>query len=529
MLRETIGNKYGAVLAICEGRLASIDAVYINDDKVTRNGEGWVQGMPGERFGSGDLLRVSTRLGLPVETRHTILDPTFSDFWPADARGDGIASIAVFAQHRSKESFGRHFPNGEPLASVVQTPVCFDWRDPTQNRAVPLSWKACANPVVWAVHCEWARFGRNWDRCIAPVLADLTDEADYCDEPVALKAGGTEPRYRLAGNYAANTEPGAVRNAILACMDGWMSTNGRGHMILKAGRYVAPTFVIEPEHIEGYTWRAFQIDEEACNELIVAFVNPEQDFTEVQAGVWRDESDITDTGRLRTENLAFPWVTSRSQAMRLAKRKMSRVNAKRRGTVRTGVYGLNGLGQRYIRVRNTDLASMADVVVEVMNVEFDGASGQVVFDVVLADTGIDAWDPAEEEGELPDPVIRPDPEPANQNAARTVSSRSVQYPMTSVSDAITIETFTGLDTDGTLIVFPAAVIDGLAELTRYGVFWRGDVGYEVEVHPAPNHMQTGSWIFLGWMSTSDAGGDYDPDPVPPGGWGGSNQQEVVTP
>lgn len=527
MLRETIGNKYGAVLAICEGRLASIDAIYLNDDKVTLSPTGWVNGMANERYGGGDLVQISTRLGLPTETRHTILDPTFTSLWPSTARGDGIASIAVFAQHRSKESFGRHFPNGEPIASVVQTPVCFDWRDETQERETPSTWKACANPVVWMVHCEWARFGRKWERCIAPVLADLTAEANVCDEPVSLKAGGTEPRYRLAGNYPTNTEPSGIRSAILACFDGWMSINGKGHLILKAGRYQEPTFTIGSDQIQGYTWRAFQFDEEACNELIVSFVDPAQNYTDVEAGAWRDEADITETSKIRSESLALSWVYSRSQAMRLAKRKMSRVNAKRRGTIRTGVYGLNGLGHRFIRVQNSDLNSMADVVVEVMNVEFDGASAQVVFDVILADQNIDDWNPAEEEGALTEPVVRPDPVPGNQNTARTVSSPSVLYPITSDATSISIEAFTAIDTDGTMVSFPADTITDLAELTRYGVFYRADVGYEVEAHPATAHMQTGSWIFLGWMATSDTGGDFPSNPTPPGGWGGNNHQEVL--
>jgi len=409
MLRETIGNKYGSVIALCDDRLTAISRVYLNDDRVTLDDDGWVEGMPGGRYGTGDLVNISLRMGNPVETRHANLDPTFSDYWAVNARGDGVASLAVFAQHRSKESFPRHFPSGEVIPSVVGRPACYDWRDPTQDRTNELTWKASANPVVWAVHVEWTRFGRSWDRCIAPVLNDLTEEANYCDGAVPLKAGGTEPRYRVAGNYPVNTEPAAIREALLSSMDGWLSVNGKGHLILKAGRYEAPTFILTGEHIEGYSWRAFQTDEEAINELIVSYLSPENDFTEVEAGAWRDEGDISETGRLRSEPLGLTWVYSRPQAMRLAKRKMTRLNAPRRGQIRTGIYGLNGLGQRYIRVQNPELFSMADVVCEVMNVEIDFASSQVVFDVIQADTAIDAWNPAEEEGDQPAPIVRPEP------------------------------------------------------------------------------------------------------------------------
>jgi hypothetical protein len=483
--------------------------------------------MANERYGTGDLVNVSLRYGNPTEARHTNLDPTFSGYWPANARGDGIASLALFAQHRSKESFSRHFPNGEPIPSIVGRPVCFDWRDPTQDRNDQATWKASANPVVWLIHLEWFRFGRSWDRCIAPVLDALTAEANYCETAVPLKAGGTEPRYRVAGNYFSNTEPAAVREAILASMDGWLSTSGKGHIVLKSGRYVDPTFTITGEHIEGYSWRAFQTDEEACNELIVSYVSPEDDFSVVEAGAWRQEADIAATGRVRSEDLSLSWVFSRSQSMRLAKRKMSRLNPPRRGQVRTGIYGLNGLGERYIRIQNPELVSMADVVCEVMNVEIDFTSSQVVFDVIQADVNIDDWDPAEEEGELPAPIERPEPVPSDQEAARRPIARSVPYPTSANEDTITVVTFDATLPNGEVVTIPAGTIPGLDPLTNYGVFWKEGVGFSVEVSPATNHMTTGSWIFIGWQATSDAGGDFPSNPTPPGGWGGSGESNVV--
>lgn len=523
MLRESVGNKLGLVFGICEGRLASIDRIYLNDDRVTLNGAGWVQGMAGERYGSGDLVRISTRLGNPTETRHTILDPTFTSYWPSTARGDGIASLALFAQHRSQESVGRHFPNGEPMPSIVGTPVCFDWRDPTQSRADQTTWRACANPVVWLVHLEWFRFGRNWTRCIEPVLADLAAEANYCDVAVPLKAGGTEPRYRVAGNYPSNIQPQAIRSSILAAMDGWLSTNGKGHLILKVGRYQEPAFILPPENIKGYSWSAGERDEREINALTVSFVSPDHDYSEIEAGQWRDSAAIAKKGIERAEPLGLTTVFSRAQSMRLAKRKMSRLSAPRKGQVRADIYGLNGLGQRYIRVQNPEHPGMADVVCEVMNVEIDFAASQVVFDVIQADVNIDAWDPSEEEGEQPEPIDRPTPVPSDQEAARKPIARSVPYPTSATASTISIVAFDATLPDGTVVSIPAGSITGLTALTTYGVFWRATDGFSAEASPSTNHMTTGSWVFIGWQATSDGSGGYPTNPPPPGGWGGDNQ------
>lgn len=422
MLREATGTRLGVVLALAEGRLHDISQVYLNDDLVTLGGSGatsrsgWVQEGEAGAYGTGDLVRIETRLGEPTETHYSFLTPDFASVWPTTARGDGVASLMMWCDHRSRESQGKLYPNGEPIPSVVGRAACYDWRQDStvdggagaQRRADPATWGPSANPVVWAVFIEWHRLGRSWDRCIAPVLAELTEEADYCDEPVATTTG-SEPRYACAGNYFSNTEPDAIRAALMATMDGWLSTDGKGRLVIKAGRYVEPDFTLTAEHIETYNWRAFQRDEEACNELIVSYVSADHDYTLVEAEAWRDEAAITAMGRLRSESLQLNWVGSPSQARRLAKRKMSRLNAPRRGQVRSGIYGLNGLGKRYIRVQNAELPSMADAVLEVMNVEIDFGRSQVVFDVILADVDIDDWDPETEEGESPGDIVVPDP------------------------------------------------------------------------------------------------------------------------
>lgn len=422
MLREATGTRLGVVLALAEGRLTDISTVYLNDDVAVLGGvgatsrSGWVQAGENGRYGTGDLIRIETRLGEPTETHYGFLTADFGDVWPTTARGDGIASLMMWCDHRSREAQSKLYPNGEPMPSVVGRAACYDWRQDStvdggsgpQRRADPSTWLASANPVVWTVFIEWHRLGRNWDRCIAPVLADLTVEADWCDDLVE-KGGGTEARYACAGGYPSNTEPDVVRAALMATMDGWLSTNGKGQLVIKAGRYIEPDFTLTEDHIESYSWRAFQRDEEACNELLVSYVSPELDYSLVEADAWRDEDAITAMGRVRTESLQLNWVSSHSQARRLAKRKMIRLNPARRGQIRAGIYGLNGLGKRFIRIQNPALPSMADAVVEVLNVEVDFAASQVVFDVILADEAIDDWDPATEEGAPPVEITPSDP------------------------------------------------------------------------------------------------------------------------
>ena len=531
MLRETKGNKLALVIALNDARLDSIDRYYLHDDRVTLSG-GFVQGLSPEKYGSGDLVKIDKRLGLATETAYSFLTTEFPAEWPSTSRGDGIASLGILAQHRSRESFPRHYPNGEIMPSVAATPVCYDWREDStaggsgsQRRNTESTWGPCWNPVVWLVHVEWARHGRSWDRCIEPVLDELTAEADYCDELVAKAGGGTEARYRLAGNYPVNTTPEAVRTTILSTFDGWMSVDGQGRLIIKAGRYVEPTFTLTGAHIEGYSWRAFQTDEECCNQLHVSYVSADHEFTQVDAGIWEDAADISARGKEWSEDLALTWVPSASQSMRLAGRKGRRINAERRGSVRTGIYGLNGLGQRYIRVQNPELSSMADVVVEVMDVEIDFERAQVTFEVILADTTPDD-DEVAPDVDTPDPVTPVTPVlPTSDPAVRPVTRDEV-FPTAATEDTVTLLSMNAVLPDGKQVAITGDTITGLAASTTYGVFWREDEGVEVEVYPALTRMGSGSWVFLGWQSTEDGAGNFPTPPVPPGGYGGSDAADA---
>lgn len=518
MLRESVGNRYGAVLAVADGPFHGADGypkVYVHDDLVTRNGAGWVQGMAGERYGTGDLLRIQTRKGLPTETHYGMLTPDFGGYWPTTARGDGVLSVGIWAQHRSRESFARHFPNGEPMVSIVDIPLVCDWRaggDPDD----PATWGISWNPIVWLVHVEVQRHGRSWARSIAPVLDALTAEADYCDE-VVTRNGVEEYRYRCAGNYPVNTQPQTVRESLLATCDGWMCLDGQGRLVVKAGRYDEPTVTLTAEHIIGYSWRSFQTDEEAVNALVVSFVDPAADYTEVEAGTLRDEADIAARGVERSEPLQLLWCPSGTQGMDLAARKMSRLGARRRGTLRTTIHGLFAVGHRYVRVRNPELQSMADVVVEVIDIEMDLSAGQILFAVIQADPSIDDA-PAPE---VITPVVtRPDVLPGYQEPAVTPTGRDVAYPLTGGETQIEIAAFSATLPNGTVKSLPADTVTGLDPLTTYGVFWREDVGYEVEASPALNHKASGSWVFVGWQSTEDGSGEYPTPPLPPPGSGG---------
>lgn len=123
---------------------------------------------------------------------------------------------------------------------------------------------------------------------------------------------------------------------------------------------------------------------------------------------------------------------------------------------------------------------------------------------------------------LLDPADRDDVAGVNTSTSgvHKLVSQTVLYPVTTDDDSISIAAFDGILDDGRAISFPADSVTGLANLTKYGVFWDiAGADYVVTVEPSADEMSSNEYVFIGWAATSDAGTYPDPDEPPPG-WGG---------
>lgn len=108
-------------------------------------------------------------------------------------------------------------------------------------------------------------------------------------------------------------------------------------------------------------------------------------------------------------------------------------------------------------------------------------------------------------------------------AAYSLKTQTNPYPLDSDAGSITIAAMAGnvLD-DGSGLDLPAGSIAGLVAGTDYGVFWNlTSMAYEAQVSPAAAAMASNRYVFVGWITTTDADGTYPPTPTAPGGYGGN--------
>jgi len=214
----------------------------------------------------------------------------------------------------------------------------------------------------------------------------------------------TEPRYRSCVAHSHTDEHKGVVTNLLAAFDGWLAPRSDGALVVYSGRYYEPTVTIGPDQIIGYSLQDGVDEESALNYLSVTYVSANHDFNVVDTDPWVDDDDISNRGKELSGQLAVQ-SPSFSQNRRLAKRKMAKVMAPQRGTVTTNAAGRIVLGQRFIRLQLIEAGvTFLDAPVEILSpVTRSMQNGGVAFNWVLADSNIDDWNPATEEGE-PAPV-----------------------------------------------------------------------------------------------------------------------------
>lgn len=385
------------VYVIHEGKLTQIIGWYLGDDAITLSGNIVQAGTDG-RYGS-NKLRVYWTDGSAPGAGLSAVTAKLSGIWTANHRGDGVVLASLLATPVKSEDFLDIYPNGVPsLSMVAQWQKCPDlWAaDPTDES----QWTWTENCVRHLAHYVLVREGADYATKIAPTLAYWRAAQDVCDEDMALKAGGTEKRWRSCLSHTHTQKHGDVKSALLATCDGWMAPRADGALVVYAGKYYEPTISIGPDEIVAYEWSGVGVDDDtAVNYITCSYVSAEHDYNTVECDPWTDEDDISERGEELTNSLD-PQVPSHAQVRRLAKRMMQRTNALYRGTVTTNIAGRIVRGHRYINLHIEEAGAVfysgpAEITAITRNMQ----TGGVTFTWVAANPAIDDWNPATEEGE----------------------------------------------------------------------------------------------------------------------------------
>jgi hypothetical protein len=382
--------------AIHDGKMHQVVGFYLADDAVTLSGNTVNAGADG-RYAGGAIQLYWTDGSDPGTALSAVTAKIAA--WDSDHRGDGVVILAQLAKSVKSKDFLEIYPNGVPIPSMVgKWQLCPnpDAEDPTNEAG----WTWTENPIRQLLHYKLVREGVDYATKIAPTIAYWQAAAAVCDEARALKAGGTEPKYRSWVAHKHTDSHASVTAAILETCDGWIAPRSDGALVVYAGKYYTPTVSIGPAEIVAFEWSGVGVDDdEAVNEIICSYISADHDYNTVETDAWRDEDDISDRGEVLSDNFE-PQVPSWGQSRALAKRRMARANALYRGSVTTNVAGRAARGERYINLTITDAGTtFYSGPAEIVAVTRNMTTGGITFEWVAADANIDNWSPAFEEGD----------------------------------------------------------------------------------------------------------------------------------
>ncbi len=409
MLWETNGSALlYAIQALRGHRIKSFNRFWLHDDEVTVPPGGGFVSSGSDRYG-GSGVSVEYRVGLPVETAYSLAVAAFSSLglWTNDHRGDGQASMFMFARAAKQKEAAKRFPYGVPMLSAeTDDASCWDPRDPDQDPDDPTTWAWTQNTALhtiwWLCFSEFG-FRRDYRKAILPVLDMWIEDINICDEDVPLAGGGTEKRYQSNLWDTTENDPKAALNALLAACDGHLVNRGDGAMILTVGKFrESRCATLTDRDIVGQRLDHDVLPKDEINRLVPTFNYPATDYTTTDTDFFEDTAAQLKAGRILTSEADYGAVQQWRQARRLGKREWLRIQQKKRGQLDVRLSGINAIYARWVRMETPIMSPRLNgKLVENRRSILAITKGGFTMDVVQHPDNIDDWNPVADEGMQP--------------------------------------------------------------------------------------------------------------------------------
>jgi hypothetical protein len=251
--------------------------------------------------------------------------------WGSDDRLRGCAALLIRRDY-DPDAFPSGAPDNGKFAVEVDSAPVFDWRDPTQSLADVRTWKPSENPVVLTEFALClarapAQFSPgSTDPIVGPGLAyarrpraKLTAMANICDAIV-----DDEARYRAGGVIRSDMTGRDIIDRFAAACDGdWVSSVAGGY--LRPGHVPTPTLDIPSGALSAQaadTYDPWARPDAAINTIIAQHPDPNAGWEVVDLPAATDAAWRVEDGGVLSETLDLSFVPYRSQAWRIATRRV---------------------------------------------------------------------------------------------------------------------------------------------------------------------------------------------------------------
>lgn len=442
------------VVALADHECDAIEGFYRDDTYYTLTTQG-AQTHADFQDG-GPRLWIEWRLGAPGQTLPSIIatQGVAADEYTGDETFAGLTYIVV----RYKTS-DKVWKSGRPRwRFVVRGLKCYDPRlDDTVEGGVGAHRWGDPTTYEWSENarvCHYNFIRGVWNHAASPPQLmvgpgrsaeeappeDAIADMNLCDEDVALKAGGTEPRYRVGGVIRADERWIDVEEHFAAAMAGQLVERG-GMIGIDPGAAKTTVFTFTDGELLRGQEMAYQAKvgrAELTNTVVTRYVDPAQLWEQASAPLRRSLDDIASDGEARELSLDLVLVTSGTQAQRCGE------IARRRARLQASA--MVPLGPAFMTIEDGDWGTWtsarrfggATVSFEAQGIAHDG-EGRAMVAIKQIASSVYSWDEDVDELDADSPAYLPpgglpDAELAGfAVAAITITTDSEQVPAIKVN------------------------------------------------------------------------------------------------
>ena len=338
---ETDDGKLYQLVVLHHGAISGLISFWVDSERVQVDAGGNVTTSP-----ISPDMQILFRDGTAQGGSYAVLQEAFPSLWTAQHQLQGQATLLAVMYNPGPEQFAEVFPKGPQtlIQAEVQGALV---RSLTGTMVYTESPGLCIRDYL--THAD------GWRIPLAALdTAGWQAFVGLCAEPVALKAGGTEPRYSLCGHYTLDDAPKDVAARMLATCDGQVYQTAEGKVSILGGRWSVPDVTITSADIlsisaeDGFDpFTDFNILKGSC-------VSPAHKYQPTEVKEIRDNVALSDQPE-RVEQLDVDMCPSTSQMQRLLKIRWAKARSEFRGKLTTNLVGMKarfpkGDGLHTIRV-----------------------------------------------------------------------------------------------------------------------------------------------------------------------------------
>jgi hypothetical protein len=395
------GGDLKTLLCHCAHEVDAFEEHWLNDDIVTvdfaHGGAVTSHGYNKFRAGDDSSVYVVNYFGTATQA----IAPFVSE-WTAAHKGQGLCASYIKYSDLKAEQQQEVFPNGPPTyratirGAKVYDPgqgstfgneasyrwtdnaawVCLDYltrTEPSVNGPVPVGFGIKAERV-------------NLDKFAAA--------AAICADAIALKAGGTEPRYRAWFAYDLTEDRKQVLGDLLDSCNGRITQGPDGRLGLDVGSpNPVSTVTMTDSEILEFDLSSGKAAIERVNEVRATYISRDQKWAETEAGIQSD-LDAIDRNGIESSAIKVRCSPSEGQTQRIARAVLLRSNPKWAGRVRGNLALLDCWGERWVRLQLSELG--IDQIFEITGMTFDRTTMTAEINVVSYENWYD-WSTANEQ------------------------------------------------------------------------------------------------------------------------------------